>query len=93
MTNRESILRSIGELGAPLEPGKIRVEPLLGNLYISVSSDASLGIFLKDVFDDPDYPNLENIKIHQFKHCINYILSCRVSISDIYIMIRKFFTL
>jgi hypothetical protein len=64
MTNREARLRSIEELGAPLEPGKIRVEPLLGNLYISVSSDASLGIFLKDVFDDPDCPNLENIKIH-----------------------------
>lgn len=64
MVNRESILKSITKLNAPIESGKIRVELLLGNLYISVSSEGSLGIFLEGVFDDPDYPNLENIKIH-----------------------------
>lgn len=64
MTNREAILESISKLSSPDESDKIEVEPLLGNLFLSVSSDGSLGIFLKDVYDDPDYPNLENIKIH-----------------------------
>ena len=64
MKNREEILESISNLSPPVDPGKICVEKLLGNLYLSVSSDESLGIFLTDVYDNPDCPNLENIKIH-----------------------------
>ena len=57
-------MSQFSELSPPVDPGKICVEKLLGNLYLSVSSDGSLGIFLTDVYDNPDCPNLENIKIH-----------------------------
>jgi len=66
--NRAEILSKINELknsSDSLNESNLAVSKLLNNLYISVSSDGSLGIFLENIFDDPELPKLKNIKFNK----------------------------
>ena len=59
--DRNEIMSQISSMPIP-DVGKLSTKNLVSNLYVSVSSENSLGVFLDNVPDDPDPPNFENIQ-------------------------------
>ncbi len=65
--DRSKIISHISTIPIP-NIGQLSSKNLVSNLYVSMSSEKSLGIFLDNVPDNPEPPNLEKIRFFSKGH-------------------------